>query len=113
MAVTEKSPCVDGVNVKLDVLICRPDYVLARQIAYCPFCKARKRFLVQLYEWYDPIHVCGGCGREWSGVLLSRKGDCDRNRTYVRKCWKEALPWRQAVREVVKNLMGGESFCQV
>lgn len=48
------------------VIICSPPSVTERRYCRCPTCKARRRFVVSVFVWYDAIWTCCSCGDSWS-----------------------------------------------
>lgn len=43
--------------------ICRPsDQHYIRRVMHCPTCDRRRRFVVLVAEWYDPLFTCCACG---------------------------------------------------
>lgn len=56
-----------GCAVGEGIAICAPHGNRYRTVAWCHNCQRRRRMLVTLYVWYDPIEVCCMCGDSYSG----------------------------------------------
>lgn len=77
---------------------------LARTIQTCPRCKARKRHLVRVFEWYSPHVTCCACGTtrcdgEWAAQTA-------RERDAAARAARASWPLASSVRAAYEALMG-------
>lgn len=91
------------------VHVYRPQEWLGRTTQDCPTCNTRRRFVVRLYEWYDTIWTCCGCGDSWSaGERMRRpfrRGWRAEATARARSDWNAATRLRDAVRAHVDAVM--------
>jgi len=69
---------------------------ILRKRKRCPTCKAVSRFVVVVFEWYDPEQICCRCGERWEGSEMAarpfERGWRKRSIARARQLWKEARP---------------------
>ena len=64
-----------------------------RTIQACGTCKRRRRFIVQMFEWYSTMWTCCGCGNTWSD-----DGRYKKSKDMLAKCIKQSrVDWRNAM----------------
>jgi len=82
------------------VHICRPASVTQRRVLRCPTCQQRRRFVEELYVWYDSYLTCVACGDAWSGrqrMLRPAAKEWRAGATVLaRYKWASALPAQEA-----------------
>jgi hypothetical protein len=91
-----------------NVTVCRPPRIVYRAITYCPTCRGRRRTVVRLALWYDPVVTCCGCGDSWAGgELVERPFMRGWRKQAVERAvrdWADAVPKRDALRMLHQEL---------
>lgn len=79
----------------------RPQSVTTRGVNWCPTCERRRRFVVTMFVWYEPLQKCCGCGDSWSGPELCSRPAVRQWRVRAiaeaKKAWATALPSAQGI----------------
>ena len=82
-----------------------PESNTIRRVSYCPICSQRRRFVVHLYAWYDPMFTCCGCGSKWNGTeRMMNKRTQKHDRDVAQALWFLAPP---AIRRSRRKVLGG------
>lgn len=65
----------------------------------CTTCKRVTRFVVTVFEWYEPTMICCACGERWQGRERAARpfarGWRQRSIEHARKLWRQAVPERE------------------
>jgi hypothetical protein len=81
-----------------------PRGITLRKRERCPFCERVTRFVVIVFEWYEPTSYCCACGERWEGAERAQRpferGWRKRSIEQARALWKQAAPARAASREL-------------
>lgn len=89
------------------MIVCPTVTRWARRVTRCPTCDRRRRFVVMLQPWYDPIWTCCACGDAWAGgERLPRpfaRGWRARESARARARWATAGRWTDAVRDTAED----------
>lgn len=104
------TPCISAGNLT----ICAPTGYRYRTVRKCPNCKARRRVLITLYQWYDASATCCYCGDSWSGgEYLMRpavRGWRAKARVRLQKEWMaETRKRAEAEQQLMDDFIGAEA----
>ena len=93
-------------KAKTGLHILSPRAYPARTVRRCTTCKRRRRFVVQFFEWYPSVWMCGGCGHTWfSGEGRQPSGDIKRRlrRAWVKRIWPDVASLDEVVRAMMDD----------
>ena len=75
-----------------------------RSVQSCGVCRAKRRFIMRLYEWYPATATCCGCGTTWSDAQShsQNKQMKIKARDEARKAWPTAMTREQAIAKLTR-----------
>jgi len=89
------------------VHIYAPQSWLGRTVRYCSTCRARRRFVVRLYEWHPSDWLCCGCGHKFisgGGRVWAGKKELRENQKEFRELWMSIPSLHTVIEKMMRDI---------